>query len=216
MALRKPNGTLRRIATGETMRRLTSKIAVEFVTERARVILEPLQLGVKTPNGCEAIIHTARQWLHRHCSDASKVALSVDISTRSTRFTGRRCCGLFVFIFLHSLLVSTAAIGMIVSSSLAPVWRLLKSFPVRGEFNRATPGPGSLRSRHPLSYCGGPCCHGGHVSGWHRHLLLWMTGSALVLLRRFSTSFLPWSVAFGALGFVVNLDKTEVIPATWR
>ena len=42
MALRKPNGTLRPIAIGETFRRLTSKIAVELITERARVILKPL------------------------------------------------------------------------------------------------------------------------------------------------------------------------------
>ena len=46
MALRKPNGTLRPIAVGETIRRLTSKVAVELITERARVLLEPLQLGV--------------------------------------------------------------------------------------------------------------------------------------------------------------------------
>ena len=80
MALRKPNGTLRPIAVGEIIRRLTSKVAVELIAERARVLLEPLQLGVKTPNGCEAIVHTARQWLHRHRSDVNKVAVSVDVS----------------------------------------------------------------------------------------------------------------------------------------
>ena len=68
------------IAVGETTRRLASKIAVDLLSERARVVFEPLQLGVKTPNGCEAIIHTARQWLHRHRSDPCKVAISVDIS----------------------------------------------------------------------------------------------------------------------------------------
>ena len=74
MALRKPNGTLRPIAVGETIRRLTSKVAVELITDPYA-----LQLGVKTPNGCEAIVHTARQWLHRHRSDVNKVAVSVDI-----------------------------------------------------------------------------------------------------------------------------------------
>ena len=39
-----------------------------------RTILEPLQLGVKTPNGCEAIIHTTRQWFHRHRLDPSLTA----------------------------------------------------------------------------------------------------------------------------------------------
>ena len=80
MALRKPNGTLRPIAVGETIRRITSKVAVELLSERARTILEPLQLGVKTPNGCEAIIHTTRQWFHKHRSDPTKTAVSVDIS----------------------------------------------------------------------------------------------------------------------------------------
>ena len=79
MALRKPNGTLRPIA-GETIRRITSKVAVELLSEQARTILEPLQLGVKTPNGCEAIIHTTRQWFHKHRSDPTKTAVSVDIS----------------------------------------------------------------------------------------------------------------------------------------
>ena len=58
MALRKPNGTLRPIAVGETFRRTDSKVAIELISDRARTVLEPLQLGVKTPNGCEAIIHT--------------------------------------------------------------------------------------------------------------------------------------------------------------
>ena len=80
MALRKPNGTLRPIAVGETLRRITSKVAVELISDQARTILEPIQLGVKTPNGCEAIVHTTRQWFHRHRSDPSKTAVSVDIS----------------------------------------------------------------------------------------------------------------------------------------
>ena len=73
MALRKPDGSLRPIAIGETIRRLTSKVAVDLITERARVVLEPLQLGVKTPNGCEAIIHAARQWFACNCSDPARL-----------------------------------------------------------------------------------------------------------------------------------------------
>ena len=80
MALRKPNGSFRPIAIGETIRRLTSKVAVDLIIERAREIFEPLQLGVKTPNGCEAIVHVARQWFSRNCSDPGKVAISVDVS----------------------------------------------------------------------------------------------------------------------------------------
>ena len=64
----------------ETIRRLTGKVAVDLVTERARETFEPLQLGVKTPNGCEAIVHVARQWFSRNCWDPRRVAISVDVS----------------------------------------------------------------------------------------------------------------------------------------
>ena len=80
MALRKPTGSLRPIAILETIRWLTSKVAVDLITERAREIFEPLQLGVKTPNVCEAIIHVARQWFSRNRTDPDKVAVSVDVS----------------------------------------------------------------------------------------------------------------------------------------
>ena len=39
MALRKPNGTLRPIAVGETFRRITGKVAVELISDRARAVL---------------------------------------------------------------------------------------------------------------------------------------------------------------------------------
>ena len=80
MSLRKPNGSLRPIAVGETFRRITGKVAVELISDRARAVLEPIQLGVKTPNGCEAIIHATRQWFHAHRLIPSKTAVSVDIS----------------------------------------------------------------------------------------------------------------------------------------
>ena len=65
---------------GETIRRITGKVAVELISERARALLEPVQLGVRTPNGCEAIIHATRQWFHRHRPVPTKTAVSVDIS----------------------------------------------------------------------------------------------------------------------------------------
>ena len=37
-------------------------------------------MGVKTPSGCEAIVHAARQWFSRKCSHPGKVAISVDVS----------------------------------------------------------------------------------------------------------------------------------------
>ena len=120
MALRKPNGSLRPIAVGETIRRLTSKIAEDFISERARVVLEPLQLGVKTPNGCEAIIHTAGNGSTATVLMRVRLHSLLTFPTRSTRSTGRQCCSLSAFISLRLLRGLTAVIVMIVSSSLAP------------------------------------------------------------------------------------------------
>ena len=61
MALRKPNGSLRPVAVGESLRRLCSKVAVELMGSSVKSILEPLQVGVQTKAGCEAVIHTTRQ-----------------------------------------------------------------------------------------------------------------------------------------------------------
>ena len=51
------------------------QVAVDPISE-----LELLEVGVKTPNGCEAALHVARQWFHQYRADPSGVALSVDIS----------------------------------------------------------------------------------------------------------------------------------------
>ena len=48
MALRKPNGSIRPMAVGETLRGLCSKVAVELVGSSVRTILEPVQVGVQT------------------------------------------------------------------------------------------------------------------------------------------------------------------------
>ena len=45
MALRKPSGALRPIAVGETLRRLTSKIALELMGSKIQSVLEPIQVG---------------------------------------------------------------------------------------------------------------------------------------------------------------------------
>ena len=60
MALCMRNGSLRPVAVGESLRRLCSKVAVELMGSSVRSILEPIQVGVQTKAGCEAIIHTTR------------------------------------------------------------------------------------------------------------------------------------------------------------
>ena len=56
MALRKPNGSLRPVAVGETLGRLCSEVCVELIGSSS--ILEPIQVGVQTKFGCESVVHT--------------------------------------------------------------------------------------------------------------------------------------------------------------
>ena len=110
-ALRKPNGSVRPIVIGETIRRLTSKVAVDLITERAREIFEPLQHGVKTPNGCEAIIHVAWQWFSRNRQTLTRSPSQWMCLTLSTRFTEPLSCGPCASIsrpFLHGSTAVTA------------------------------------------------------------------------------------------------------------
>lgn len=60
--LKKSNNGVRPIAVGETLRRLTSSIALTRVSEKAAKLLRPHQLGVATPCGAEACIHAASKW----------------------------------------------------------------------------------------------------------------------------------------------------------
>ena len=77
-ALPKSGGDLRPIAVGETLGRLVGKCLCAAVKEDALRHFAPLQLGVATPLGTEAIIHAVRQWLVRNTGSATKVLLKVD------------------------------------------------------------------------------------------------------------------------------------------
>ena len=80
MALRKPNNSLRPVAVGETLRRLCSKVCVDLMGSSVHSILEPVQVGVQTNFGCEAEVHTTRQWIHTYRNDPDKVLVLVDLS----------------------------------------------------------------------------------------------------------------------------------------
>ena len=62
----KKNGGLRPIAVGEVLRRLTSKCVTRAVLPEAINILSSLQVGVRLPGGCEAIVHSVVDVLEDH------------------------------------------------------------------------------------------------------------------------------------------------------
>jgi len=79
-ALAKPDGGLRPVAVGETLRRLVGKVLASVVSEDIKSYLEPLQVGVGTKGGCEAVVHVVRQWLGRSRSDKDRVLVMMDLS----------------------------------------------------------------------------------------------------------------------------------------
>ena len=63
LALNKKSGCIRPITIGFTLRCLTSKCANTIGTNRLPSYFYPQQLGVGTPGGCEAAVHSAGRYL---------------------------------------------------------------------------------------------------------------------------------------------------------
>ena len=63
LALAKHDGGVRPIAVGMVWRRLVSKCAAAYATEKSNPILSPTQLGVGVRGGAEAAVHATRRFL---------------------------------------------------------------------------------------------------------------------------------------------------------
>ena len=72
-------------------------IAIELVSDSVRSVLEPSQVAVRTPYGCEATVPTTR----RHRSDPSRVAAAIDISNVFNTVDRSALLGSFVLISYH-------------------------------------------------------------------------------------------------------------------
>ena len=80
MALRKLDRSLRPVAVGETLRGLSSKLAVDLTDSSVRSIPEPVQVGVQTKDGHEAVVHTTRQRTKTFCDDPDRVLVLIDLA----------------------------------------------------------------------------------------------------------------------------------------
>ena len=56
VAIPKPQGDLRPVACGDTLRRITAKAAFAEAGDEMRLLLEPVQVGVGTRCGAEAVL----------------------------------------------------------------------------------------------------------------------------------------------------------------
>ena len=75
MALEKKNGGIRPIAIGYTWRMIATKCANAHTTAVLADYLQPTQLGVGTPSGCEAAVHATRRFLESMPADHCVVKL---------------------------------------------------------------------------------------------------------------------------------------------
>ena len=78
LALNKKCGGIRPIAVGLTLRRLASKCANSAVLTRLGPDFSPRQLGLGTPGGCEAAVHSTRRFLESLAPD--HVVVKLDFS----------------------------------------------------------------------------------------------------------------------------------------
>jgi len=62
IALEKKTGGIRPIAIGYTLRRVAAKCANVYATAVLTDYLQPIQVGVGTPGGCEAAVHATRRF----------------------------------------------------------------------------------------------------------------------------------------------------------
>ena len=79
-ALQKRNGGIRPIAVGETLRRLISSCAMNHISKTAANWFHPLQFGIATINGTEAVVHAVRKVTQHHGSNSEYGLLSVDLT----------------------------------------------------------------------------------------------------------------------------------------
>jgi hypothetical protein len=78
IALAKPDGGVRPIAVGETLRRIVGKCLCAEVKEQAHSYFWPLQIGVTTKLGTKVGAQTAQQWLTRNGNDTDRVLVTID------------------------------------------------------------------------------------------------------------------------------------------
>ena len=77
-ALQKKTGGLRPIAIGYYWRRLSSKCASSYASDRAAAYLSPKQLGVGVSGGCEAAVHATRRFLSG--MDDEQIVVKLDLT----------------------------------------------------------------------------------------------------------------------------------------
>ena len=80
IGLFKDDNSLRPVAVGEVLRRLVAKCLCDSTKDDAKDLLQPMQIGVALPSGCEIGIHTVRQWWERNAGREDKFIFLADFA----------------------------------------------------------------------------------------------------------------------------------------
>ena len=89
-ALRKKDGGIRPIAVGSVFRRLAARIGAKHLTNNLKAELRPVQLGVGTPQGCEAAVHAVREYVMERSADPSSSHVLVKVDMKNAFNSIRR------------------------------------------------------------------------------------------------------------------------------
>ena len=165
------SGSLRPIAIGETIRWLTSKVAVDLITERAREIFEPLQLGLRHPMAVKPSYTLLGSGSPVTAQTQARSPPRWTCPTLSTRFTEQPSFGPCASTFRPSLHGSTAVIAARAPCSPAPEAWPCRSSQHQGSAARGPPRSCPLRFGGSPSHRRGPCRHGDLAPGRHRYLI---------------------------------------------
>lgn len=76
----KKDGSIRPVACGDVLRRVSAKVLARAVKDKAATALFPHQLGVAVPGGAEIAVHTWREVVEEQKSNPDAVALKIDLS----------------------------------------------------------------------------------------------------------------------------------------
>ena len=78
IALCKPDGGIRPIAVGNTLRRMVAKSISFLLRAQFGDHFRPRQLGCGTPGGCEAAVHATRRFLENSTDTNPRIVLKID------------------------------------------------------------------------------------------------------------------------------------------
>lgn len=84
-ALYKKDGGIRPIAIGLSIRRLVSKLCCSHVRDDIGDYFNPIQLGFATRQGCEAAVHSLRQYVHDD-ENVEKIIVKIDYKNAFSSF----------------------------------------------------------------------------------------------------------------------------------